>query len=137
MDLGGWLRSVGRARYEAAFRENAINEAILPKLTAEDLKDIGVTAVGHRRVLLDAIAALRNETPAKQENAPSAATEPANKPNRVGGRLPEAERRQLTVMFCDLVGSTVLSGRLDPEELRGIIGTYHRCSTSWRHNPVE
>ena len=62
MDLGGWLRSLGLAQYEAAFRENAINEAILPKLTAEDLKDIGVTAVGHRRVLLDAIAALRGET---------------------------------------------------------------------------
>jgi class 3 adenylate cyclase len=127
MDIGGWLRSLGLAQYEAAFRENAIDEAILPKLTPEDLKDIGVTAVGHRRVLLDAIAALRDETPPKQENASRAATEPANKPNRVGGGLPEAERRQLTVMFCDLVGSTVLSGRLDPEDLRGIIGTYHRC----------
>ena len=129
MDLGSWLRSLGLAQYEAAFRENAINEAILPKLTAEDLKDIGVTAVGHRRVLLDAIAALRGETPPKQENAPSAATEPANKPNRVGRGLPEAERRQLTVMFCDLVGSTALSGRLDPEDMRAVIGAYHRCCT--------
>jgi class 3 adenylate cyclase/predicted ATPase len=129
MDLGNWLRSLGLAQYEAAFRENAINEAILPKLTAEDLKDIGVTAVGHRRVLLDAIVALRGETPPKQENASSAATELTNKPNRVGGRLPEAERRQLTVMFCDLVGSTALSGRLDPEDMRAVIGTYHRCCT--------
>jgi predicted ATPase/class 3 adenylate cyclase len=88
-----------------------------------------VTAVGHRRVLLDAIAALRGETPPKQENAPTAATEFVNKPNRVGGWLPEAERRQLTVMFCDLVGSTELSGRLDPEDLRAVIGTYHRCCT--------
>jgi class 3 adenylate cyclase/tetratricopeptide (TPR) repeat protein len=126
MDLGGWLRSLGLAQYEAAFRENAINEAILPKLTAEDLKDIGVTAVGHRRVLLDAIATLRGETPSKQESAPSAATEPANRPNRVDGGLPEAERRQLTVMFCDLVGSTALSTKLDPEDLREIISTYHR-----------
>ena len=126
MDLGSWLRSLGLAQYEAAFRENAINEAILPKLTAEDLKDIGVMAVGHRRVLLDAIATLRGETPPKQENAPSAATEPATKPNRVGGGFPEAERRQITVMFCDLVGSTSLSARLDPEELREIIGGYHR-----------
>jgi class 3 adenylate cyclase len=126
MDLGSWLRSLGLAQYEAAFRENAINEAILPKLTAEDLKDIGVTAVGHRHVLLDAIAALRGETPPKQENAPNAATEPANKPDRVGDGLPEAERRQITVMFCDLVGSTALSARLDPEELREIIGCYHR-----------
>jgi class 3 adenylate cyclase len=126
MDLGSWLRSLGLARYEAAFRENAINEAILPKLTAEDLKDIGVTAVGHRRLPLDAIAALQGETPPKQENAASAATERATKPNRVGGGLPEAERRQITVMFCDLVGSTALSARLDPEELREIIGGYHR-----------
>jgi class 3 adenylate cyclase len=129
MDLGSWLRSLGLAQYEAAFRENAINEAILPKLTAEDLKDIGVTAVGHRRVLLDAIAALRGETPPKQENAPSAATESVNKPNRVDRALPDAERRQLTVMFCDLVGSTALSGRLDPEDMRAVIGTYHRCCT--------
>jgi class 3 adenylate cyclase len=121
MDLGSWLRSLGLAQYEAAFRENAINEAILPKLTAEDLKDIGVTAVGHRRVLLDAIARLRGETP------PGAATEPANNPNRIGGALPEAERRQLTVMFCDLVGSTALSVRMDPEDLRALIGAYHRC----------
>jgi class 3 adenylate cyclase len=126
MDLGSWLRSLGLAQYEAVFRENAINEAILPKLTAEDLKEIGVTAVGHRRVLLDAIATLRGETPPKQENAPSAATELATEPNRVGGGLPDAERRQITVMFCDLVGSTALSARLDPEELREIIGGYHR-----------
>jgi hypothetical protein len=131
MDLGGWLRSLGLGQYEAAFRENAINEAILPKLTAEDLKDIGVTAVGHRRVLIDAIAALRAETPPKQENASSAASEPANKPDRVGGGLPEAERRQVTVMFCDLVGSTALSARLDPEDLRGIITAYHRCCTEF------
>ena len=80
MNVGGWLRSLGLAQYEAAFRENAINEAILPKLTAEDLKDIGVAAVGHRRVLLDAISALRGETPPKQENVPSAATELAPSP---------------------------------------------------------
>jgi len=129
MELGSWLRSLGLAQYEAVFRENAINEAILPKLTAEDLKEIGVTAVGHRPVLLDAIAALRGETPPKQENAPSAATEPANMPNRVGGGFREAERRQLTVMFCDLVGSTALSGKLDPEDMRAVIGTYHRCCT--------
>jgi class 3 adenylate cyclase len=129
MDLGSWLRSLGLERYEAAFRENAINEAILPKLTGEDLKDIGVRAVGHRRVLLDAIAALRGETPPRQENAPSAATEPANKPNRVGGGLPEGERRELTVMFCDLVGSTALSGKLDPEDMRAVISTYHRRCT--------
>jgi class 3 adenylate cyclase len=128
MDLRGWPRSLGPAQYEAAFRENAINGAILPKLTAEDLKDIGVTAVGHRHVLIDAIAAPRGETPPKQGTAPGAATEPANKATRVGGRLPEAERRQLTVVFCDLVGSTALSTRHDPEDLREIISRHYHSS---------
>src|SRR5262249_52079660 len=118
MDLGSWLRSLGLAQYEAAFRENAINEAILPKLTAEDLKDIGVMAVGHRRVLLDAIATLRGETPPKQENAPSAATEPATKPNRVGGGFPEAERRPSHVIVSDLLRSPRLSAPAHPPEPR-------------------
>ena len=61
MDLGGWLRSLGLGQYETAFRENAINEKVLPSLTAEDLKDLGVSMVGHRRMLLDAIAALRTD----------------------------------------------------------------------------
>ena len=56
MDIGGWLRSIGLERYEAAFRENEIDETVLPNLTAEDLKDLGVGVVGHRRKLLDAIA---------------------------------------------------------------------------------
>jgi class 3 adenylate cyclase len=119
MNIGVWLRGLGRERYEQAFRENAIDEAILPKLTAEDLRELGVTAVGHRRILLDAIAALRAETfrdPAER----------SVEPDRPGGKTPEAEGRQLTVMFVDLVGSTALSARLDPEELRDIIGAYHR-----------
>ena len=65
MDLGGWLRSLGLGQYEAAFRENAIDEKVLPRLTTEDLKDVGVVAVGHRRTLLDAIAALGAEAKAK------------------------------------------------------------------------
>ena len=119
MDISAWLRGLGLERYEQAFRENAIDEAILPKLTAEDLRDLGVTAVGHRRILLDAIAALRAETFRDT-------TEHSVEPDRSGGKAPEAERRQLTVMFVDLVGSTALSARLDPEELRDIIGAYHR-----------
>jgi class 3 adenylate cyclase/predicted ATPase len=120
MDISTWLRGLGLERYEQAFRENAIDEATLPKLTAEDLRDLGVTAVGHRRILLDAIAALRAE-------AFGDTTEHSVEPDRSGGKAPEAERRQLTVMFADLVGSTALSARLDPEELRDIIGAYHRC----------
>jgi class 3 adenylate cyclase/predicted ATPase len=113
MDIAAWLRGLGLERYEAAFRDNEINWAVLPKLTADDLKDIGVTAVGHRRMLLEAIVALDTAEAPPPAIAPSA---PA-----------EAERRQLTVMFCDLVGSTPLSTRFDPEDLREIVGAYHRC----------
>jgi class 3 adenylate cyclase/predicted ATPase len=119
MDISAWLRGLGLECYEQAFRENAIDEATLPKLTAEDVRDLGVTAVGHRRILLGAIAALRTET--FHDTAQHAV-----EPDRPRGKAPEAERRQLTVMFVDLVGSTALSARLDPEELRDIIGAYHR-----------
>src|SRR6267378_4942313 len=122
MDISAWLRGLGLERYGQAFRENAIDEASLPKLTAEDLRDLGVTAVGHRRILLDAIAALRAETFRET-------TERSVEPDRSGGKTPEAVRRQLTVMFCDLVGSTALSAKLDPEDLRDVIGAYHRCCT--------
>ena len=122
MDISAWLRSLGLERYWQAFQENAIDEAILPKLTAEDLRDLGVTAVGYRRILVDAIAALCAETFRET-------TERSVEPDRSGGKTPEAERRQLTVMFCDLVGSTALSAKLDPEDLRDVIGAYHRCCT--------
>ena len=120
MDISAWLRGLGLERYEQAFRENAIDEAILPKLTAEDLRDLGVAAVGHRRILFDAIAALRAETFRDT-------TEHSREPDRSDGKASEAERRQLTVMFADLVGSTALSTRLDPEDLRSVIGAYHKC----------
>src|SRR6478752_3188398 len=104
MDLGGWLRSLGLERYEAAFRENEINERVLPSLTAEDLKELGVTALGHRRILLDAIAALRTDASGKAPSADIATA--SNAPSA----SPEdrAERRQVTVIFSDLVGSTAL-----------------------------
>jgi class 3 adenylate cyclase len=117
MDVGGWLRRLGLEQYEAAFRENAISEKVLPNLTAEDLKDLGVGMVGHRRMLLDAIAALRagSSAPAPVSGALSE-TEKAARDT--------AERRQVTVMFSDLVGSTALSTRMDPEDLREIISAY-------------
>ncbi len=123
MDLGGWLRSLGLGKYEAAFRDNEIDETVLPNLTAEDLKDLGVSIVGHRRKLLDAIAALRTDTAAK---APSADAETTS---IVPSVSPEdrAERRQVTVMFSDLVGSTALSARMDPEDLREVIAAYQKC----------
>jgi class 3 adenylate cyclase/predicted ATPase len=120
MDLGVWLRSLGLEQYEAAFRENAIDEKLLPRLTAEDLKDLGVHLVGHRRLLLDAIAALRTDTSAK---APPADAPPATDITAKDA----AERRQVTVMFSDLVGSTALSARMDPEDLREVISAYQKC----------
>jgi class 3 adenylate cyclase/predicted ATPase len=119
MDIEAWLQGLGLERYMSAFRDNEIDWEVLPKLTSEDLREIGIAAIGHRRKLLDAIAALGASTPtAAGRVAIPNVSAPA-----------EAERRQLTVMFCDLVGSTPLSARLDPEDLRGIIGAYHRCVT--------
>jgi class 3 adenylate cyclase len=121
MDIVVWLRSLGLEQYAAAFRENAITEKLLPGLTAEDLKDLGVSIVGHRRALLNAIADLRAKT--NIELAPSAAPAAAAEP----ARDKAAERRQVTVMFSDLVGSTALSARMDPEDLREVISAYQKC----------
>jgi class 3 adenylate cyclase/predicted ATPase len=109
MDVADWLRKLGLEQYEPAFRTNDVDAEVLPRLTADDLISIGVTSVGHRRRLLDAIAALAGGAPTSRD-APVGA---------------DAERRQLTVMFCDLVGSTELSVRIDPEDLREVIGAYH------------
>ena len=117
MDLGGWLRRLGLGKYEAAFRENEIDETVLPSLTHETLKELGVTAIGHRLKLLDAIAALRIDTSAKPTSAGATATSAPPSASTED----RAERRQVTVMFSDLVGSTALSGRMDPEDLREII----------------
>jgi hypothetical protein len=116
VDIAAWLRSLGLGEYEPAFRDNRIDAEILPRLTAEDLKEIGIAKVGDRRKLLEAIAALRESTARLPvpEQPPAVPASPA-------------ERRQLTVLFCDLVGSTALSARLDPEDLRAVIGAYHRC----------
>ena len=120
MDLGEWLRNLGLGKYEAAFRENEIDETVLPSLTAEDLKELGVAALGHRRKLLDAIAVLRGDANATS----AAATDPATVD---ASPRDNAERRQVTVMFSDLVGSTALSARMDPEDLRDVISTYQKC----------
>jgi class 3 adenylate cyclase len=108
MDVAEWLRGLGLEQYAPAFRENDFDAEVLPELTADDLIDIGVTSIGHRRKLLSAIAALN----AARATAPSPA---------------DAERRQLTVMFCDLVGSTALSTHFDPEDLREVIVACHRA----------
>ena len=117
MDVVVWLRGLSLSEYEAAFRENKIDEGVLPKLTAEDLKELGVSALGDRRKLLDAIAALRTDAGVK-----ALPVEPATPKQQE-----TAERRQVTVMFSDLVGSTALSARMDPEDLREVISAYHKC----------
>ncbi|WJR79376.1 adenylate/guanylate cyclase domain-containing protein [Bradyrhizobium sp. NP1] len=109
-----WLASIGLSEYAERFAENAIDLSVLSDLTEQDLKDLGVL-LGHRRKMLRAIAELRGDIrPAAQM---------AGKPAPREG----AERRQLTVMFCDLVGSSALSVRLDPEDLRAVINAYHAC----------
>jgi len=116
--IADWLIKLGMSEYAQRFAENDIDIAVLPHLTDQHLKDLGVS-LGHRLKMLHAIAQLGGAAPATTEPAP--VTEPRPQDT--------AERRQLTVMFCDLVGSTALSARLDPEDLRGIIGAYHRCCT--------
>src|ERR1700738_4573391 len=117
MDLGDWLRSVGLEQYETVFRENAIDETILHDLTENHLREIGVP-LGARLKLLKAIAALSARTSAPAPSADVAPTRP----------IDAVERRHVTVMFSDLVGSTALSARMDPEDLREVISVSHKCA---------
>jgi class 3 adenylate cyclase/tetratricopeptide (TPR) repeat protein len=113
VDVASWLRNLGLERYEDAFRENAVGADVLCDLTGEDLEGLGVAAIGDRRRLLVAISKLRDGAPqaVRPTGHPIASTS-------------TGERRQLTVMFCDLVGSTALSEKLDPEELRSLLHAY-------------
>ncbi|MEZ5863575.1 MAG: adenylate/guanylate cyclase domain-containing protein [Geminicoccaceae bacterium] len=123
MDVALWLRELGLGQYARVFTDNEIDAAVLDRLTAEDLKDMGITIVGHRRKLLDAIEALRGST--RVSSTDEAATGAAGARAAVPADAPgQAERRQLTVMFVDLVDSTALSARLDPEEMGEILATY-------------
>jgi hypothetical protein len=111
MDVSAWLRSLGLEQYGQAFRDSAVEPDVLPKLAAEDLTELGVTLVSHRRKLLDAFAALR-----------AAATEPADEAERGRASASPAdaigERRQVTVLFADLAGYTAFGQHLDAEEVR-------------------
>jgi class 3 adenylate cyclase/tRNA A37 threonylcarbamoyladenosine biosynthesis protein TsaE len=113
--IADWLEKLGMSEYAQRFAENGINVAALPHLTDQDLKEIGVL-LGHRRILLAAIGKLAGAATTPE---PTPAAEP--KPQDT------AERRQVTVMFSDLVGSTALSARMDPEDLREVISTYQKC----------
>ena len=115
MDIGGWLRSLGLGQYEATFRESEIDADILLELTDQDLEKLGVP-LGHRKRLLKAIGTLGST-----DRAPAAV------PASARPSIDTAERRQVTVMFSDLVGSTALSARMDPEDLREVISAYQKC----------
>jgi len=112
--IAEWLASIGLGEYAQRFAENAIDLSVVRDLTDQDLKDLGVL-LGHRRKMLRAIAELEGEVLVSAQTG----AKPAPRDS--------AERRQLTVMFCDLVGSSALSARLDPEDLRSVIGAYHAC----------
>ena len=124
MDIRGWLGGLGLEQYQRAFREGDVDAAVLPELTADDLIALGVTSIGHRRKLLAAIAALRPATQSAPDIAVAGATTVSPARTATAG----VECRQVTVMFCDLVGSTALSSRLDPEDLCDVIDAYHRCA---------
>jgi class 3 adenylate cyclase len=118
MDVGEWLRALGLSRYEGAFREAEIGPDVLPDLTDSDLEKLGVS-LGDGKRLLKAIASL----------GPAQVLAEPKGPSPTPSSIDTAERRQLTVMFCDLVGSTALSARLDPEDMREIIRAYQdACS---------
>jgi hypothetical protein len=125
LDIGAWLRELGLGQYEAAFRDNEIDETVLPNLTQEDLKEIGVGPVGHRRKLLDAIAGLHT---GQTVTASQSVSGPAPPSTVVATTVPTpeaaGERRHVTVMFCDLVDSTGIAARLDAEEWRDLVGAY-------------
>jgi class 3 adenylate cyclase len=113
-----WLENLGLGQYAQRFAENDISFAVLPDLTDQDLKEIGVS-LGHRRQLLRAIAELN-----RIEKGPPKAAPPVTQPV---AQQDTAERRQVTVLFSDLVGSTALSARMDPEDLREVISAYQKC----------
>jgi class 3 adenylate cyclase len=114
--IADWLEKLGMSEYAERFAENGIEVEALPHLTDQDLKDIGVL-LGHRRVMLAAIGKLRSAVPATPGPTAGAELKPQD----------TAERRQVTVMFSDLVGSTALSARMDPEDLREVISAYQKC----------
>ncbi|HZK91719.1 MAG TPA: AAA family ATPase [Stellaceae bacterium] len=119
LNVAHWLHGLGLEQYLPAFEANDIDADILPQLTADDLGALGVASIGHRQRLLAAIAVLGA--------APAPAAAAGDAPAQAAATDSAAERRQLTILFCDVVGSTELATRLDPEDLREVIGAYHRC----------
>jgi class 3 adenylate cyclase/tetratricopeptide (TPR) repeat protein len=123
VDIAAWLRRLDLQQYEAAFREHAIDAAVLPCLTAEDLKELGVAPVGHRRKLLDAIAALRASSPADEAIGSIGKLARAK-----SSAMPVGERRQVAVLFADLAGYTRLSTELDPEAVHALLSAFFEAA---------
>src|SRR6516225_11541952 len=119
--IAEWLEKLGLGQYAQRFAENDIDFEILSDLTDQDLEKIGVTSLGHRRKLLRAITTLKGVE--QTTSAAAVAAVPPATPRAVDS----AERRQVTVMFSDLVGWTALSARMDPEDLQELIAAYHKC----------
>jgi class 3 adenylate cyclase len=115
--IADWLKKLGMSEYAPRFAENDIDMTVLPEVTDQHLKDLGVS-LGHRLKMLRAIRDLSGASSAVMAPSAPMVTEPTRKD--------DAERRQLTVMFTDFVGSTALSGKLDPQDLRSVIGAYHK-----------
>ena len=131
MNIAAWLKTLGFEQYVSVFDANAIDAEILPRLTSEDLKEIGVAALAHRKRILEAIAALDDSpdvAPAKQVTLASNLAPIGGEGSRPTDRPREAERRQLSVMFVDLVGSTALATRLDPEEMRDLLRQFQNTA---------
>ena len=124
MDVEAWLQALGLGQYAQAFRASDVDARVLPGLTADDLKEIGVASVGHRRLMLQAIAALGTLPASPATAAIEASVTSLAHPSS------QAERRHLTVMFIDLVGSTALSARLDPEEMRAVLLAYRSAGAA-------
>jgi len=122
VDIATWLHDLDLSVYEQAFRENAIELELLPQLTADDLKEIGVIPVGHRRKLLDAIAALRASALPAPDDARDARVQSASPDDPIG------ERRQVTVLFADLAGYTAWGQQLDAEEVHALLEQFFDCA---------
>jgi class 3 adenylate cyclase len=122
MDVGGWLQNLGFGRYERAFIENAIDSDVLAELTEADLEKLGIP-LGDRKRLVKAIRAMLADSPRALTTSGVGEDAQSGEP-----RVATAERRHLTVMICDLVGSTALSARLDPEDMRAVMDAFHAAS---------